>query len=391
MLKGICLCIGLLTGLFCTAQTAMENKTLKIFLAGDVMTGRGIDQALKYSVGPGIYEPFIKDARDYLFLAERENGELELPLSYRYIWGDAMKIWDQRDPHLKLINLETSLTTHDEPWPAKGIHYRMHPKNVKLFEVADIDYCSLANNHVLDWKRGGLVETMKSLEDSKIAFSGAGKNKKEAAEPAIFQLNGARVLVYSYGSPGSGIPETWAAKKDRSGVNFLSGFSEEHLREITNHIAAVKKEGDVVIFSIHWGPNWGYNVPEVHRKFAHGLIDKAGVDVIFGHSSHHPMGLEIYKKKLIIYGAGDFINDYEGISGHEKYRGELSLMYFPELDPSTGDLLKLNMVPMEIRKFSLRRASKKDAEWLREVLDRESRRFGLEIDLKNDILEADFF
>ena len=390
MLKEIFLCFGMLLGLFCTAQTPMEKENIKLFLAGDVMTGRGIDQALPYSVEPILYEPYVKDARDYLHLAERESGELDLPISYSYVWGDALEVWDQRNPHLKLINLETSITNHDEPWPGKGIHYRMHPNNVELFTVAGIDHASLANNHVLDWQREGMAETIRSLLDSKTAFSGVGKNEDEAAEPAIFKVGEGRVLVYSYGSPGSGIPEGWAAKKDRSGVNFLSDFTEEQVEEIRKNISATRKIGDIVVFSIHWGPNWGYSVPEAHRNFAHALIEKAAVDVIFGHSSHHPMGIEVYKNKLILYGAGDFINDYEGIGGHEKYRGELSLMYFPELDPHTGDLIDLEMVPMEIRKLSLNKASIKDATWLREVLNKESTKFGVGIDLKNGILEADF-
>jgi poly-gamma-glutamate synthesis protein (capsule biosynthesis protein) len=198
------------------------------------------------------------------------------------------------------------------------------------------------------------------------------------------------VLVYSYGAPGSGIPQTWAAKNDRSGVNFLPDFDEQQIREIQKHISSYKKDGDIVIFSIHWGPNWGYDVPTAHRRFAHALIERAGVDVIFGHSSHHPMGVEVYQNKLIIYGAGDFINDYEGISGHEKYRGELSLMYFPELDRYTGDLVKLEMVPMQIKKLSLHRTSKKDAAWLQDVLNRESSKYGVGIDLKNGILKAEF-
>ncbi len=383
-------CCGILAGIFCTAQTSMEKETLKLFLAGDVMTGRGIDQALPFSVGPILYEPYVKDARDYLLFAEQESGELDLPLSYRYIWGDALKVWDQYNPDLKLINLETSITTNDEPWPGKGIHYRMHPKNVKLFTVAGIDHASLSNNHVLDWGREGMAETMRSLHDAKVAFSGVGKSEEEAAESSIFEVEKGRVLVYSYGSPGSGIPETWAAKNDRSGVNFLPAFTEQQVEEIQQNISATKKEGDIVVLSMHWGPNWGYDVPEAHRQFAHSLIDKAGVDLIFGHSSHHPMGIEVYNDKLILYGAGDFINDYEGIGGHEKYRGELSLMYFPELDPNSGDLVNLEMVPMEIKKLSLNKPSNKDAAWLREVLNRESKKFGVGIDLKNGILEADF-
>ena len=390
MQNKLILCFVLLLGTFCAAQDSMEKEDIKLFLAGDVMTGRGIDQALKYSVEPVLYESYVKDARDYLFLAERDSGELDLPLSYRYIWGDALKVWKQRDPHLKLINLETSVTTYDEPWPGKGIHYRMHPKNVELFTVADIDHCSLANNHVLDWGRKGLAETLNTLEEAKIEFSGAGRDEKTALEPSVFHTKGTRVLVYSYGAPGSGIPQTWAAKNDRSGVNFLPDFDEQQIGEIQKHISSYKKDGDIIIFSIHWGPNWGYDVPTAHRRFAHALIEGAGVDVIFGHSSHHPMGVEVYKNKLIIYGAGDFINDYEGISGHEKYRGELPLMYFPELDRYTGDLVKLEMVPMQIKKISLHRTSKKDAAWLQETLDRESSKFGVGIDFKNGTLEAEF-
>ncbi|MHA6279109.1 CapA family protein [Salinimicrobium sp. CAU 1759] len=390
MRRNLLLYFLMLVGNYCAAQNSMETNTVTLFLAGDVMTGRGIDQTLKYSVEPVLYEPYVKDAWDYLFLAERESGELDLPAEYRYIWGDALRIWKERDPHLKLINLETSITTNDEPWTGKGIHYRMHPKNVELFAVADIDHCSLANNHVLDWGRKGLAETLNTLEEAKIAFSGAGKDEERASEPSIFHAEGKRILVYSYGAPGSGIPPSWAAKNDRSGVNFLADFDEQQLEEVQKHISSYKKEGDIVILSIHWGPNWGYDIPPAHRRFAHALIEKAGVDVIFGHSSHHPMGMEVYKNKLIIYGAGDFINDYEGISGHEQYRGELSLMYFPELNPSTGDLVNLEMVPMQIRKLSLHRASKNDAAWLQEVLNRESMKFGVEIDLKNGILEAEF-
>ncbi len=389
MLKRLTLCFGMLLGVLSTAQTSMEKRTVKLFLAGDVMTGRGIDQALSNSVDPVLYEPYVKDARDYLLLAERASGDIKTPLSYEFIWGDALKVWKRANPDLKLVNLETSITTHNEPWPGKGINYRMHPKNVEVLSVAGIDHASLANNHTLDWKRPGLQETMKTLKAAGIKFSGVGENIVAAREPTILVTEKRRVLVFSYGSPSSGIPTTWAAEPDLSGVNLLPDLSMEAVENIRELVNSYKEAGDLAVFSVHWGGNWGYDVAEEQREFAQQLIEKAGIDLIFGHSSHHPLGMEVYKNKLIIYGAGDFINDYEGISGHEKYRGELSLMYFPELDPATGDLLKLEMVPMEIKKLSLHSASKKDAEWLHKVLDRESRKFGLEIGLKNGVLEAD--
>lgn len=362
-------------------KVGMVNNTIKLFLSGDVMTGRGIDQVLPASVDPLLQEAYVKDARDYVLLAERENGKIKQPVSYEYIWGDAIELWKQKAPELKLINLETSITTSDQAWPGKGIHYRMHPENVKVLTAAGIDQVSLANNHSLDWGREGLEETMKSLRDAGISYSGAGNNAKEAAKASILKTEKGRVLVFSYGMPNSGVFDSWAAGTDRSGLNYLPGMSDKELSRIKEDVAWQKQAGDLVIFSIHWGGNWGYDISQRQREFAHQLIDQDIVDVFLGHSSHHPMGMEVYKKKLIIYGAGDFINDYEGISGHEEYRGDLSLMYFPEIDMNTGQLISLEMYPMKIKNFSLHRASKNDVQWLQKTLSREGKKLGSSINM----------
>lgn len=361
-----------------------NDKYVKLFLCGDVMLGRGIDQAFKHSVDPVLYESYVKDARAYIQLAESENGEIDLPLSYRYIWGDALKVWKAFDPDLKLINLETSITSNDEPWKGKGIHYRMHPKNVKALEFAGIDHCSLANNHVMDWGRAGLEETMKTLREVNIKFSGVGENEQAAKKPSVFQTEKGRVLVFSYGARSSGIPSSWAAEQNKSGVNFLQGLGKDEVREIKKNINSFKEPGDIVVFSIHWGGNWGYTIGPGQREFAHDLINDAGVDIIYGHSSHHPMGIEVYKEKLIIYGAGDFFNDYEGISGQEEYRGELSLMYFPEVDFSTGKLRSLKLVPMKTKKFQLHRANERDSLWMERVLEREGAKLGTHVRREKD-------
>ena len=118
----------------------------------------------------------------------------------------------------------------------------------------------------------------------------------------------------------------------------------------------------------------------MHRQFAHDLIDKAAIDVVYGHSSHHIKGLEVYHGKLILYGCGDFINDYEGIAGYETFRDDLTLMYFLHLNPN-GSLMALEMVPMQIRQFRLQSASSTDTQWLYEVLKREGENFGARIEL----------
>ncbi len=150
---------------------------------------------------------------------------------------------------------------------------------------------------------------------------------------------------------------------------------------------------DLVVVSIHWGGNWGYGIPEKHRRFAHALIDEAGADVVHGHSSHHAKALEVYRGRPILYGCGDFINDYEGITGYEEYRDDLPLMYFPELELDGAKehaLARLTMVPLHIEKFSLERASARDSRWLADVLTSEGLSFGTRVETKGGALELDW-
>lgn len=365
-------------------QSRSSSSNITLFLCGDVMTGRGLDQVLPHSVDPEIYESYVKDARDYVLLAERVNGPINQPVSYSYIWGDAMEVWNKIDPALKIVNLETSITTHDQSWPGKGINYRMHPGNIKVFTSAGIDFCSLANNHLLDWGREGLIETLQTLEDAGIAYAGAGINLSEAGRPAKLIEGQTRVIIFAYGSVTSGVPKNWAATSGNPGVNLLPGQDDKALNMIGQQVKSIKQTGDIVVFSIHWGGNWGYDIPGHQRDFAHRLIDHAGVDIVHGHSSHHPRGIEVYSDKLIIYGAGDFINDYEGISGYESYRDDLTLMYFPTIDPSDGTLVSMILVPMQIKKFRLNHTSGSDARWFINMLNREGQKLGTSVVLNKN-------
>src|SRR5260370_26008013 len=113
-----------------------------------------------------------------------------------------------------------------------------------------------------------------------------------------------------------------------------------------------------------------------------------GVDLTHGHSSHHPRPVEVFRGKLVLYGCGDCINDYEGITGHERYRGDLRLLYFASLQPGTGALAALRMAPMRARQLRLHRAPQADAPWLAPVMGRASSRFGSRGGLRPDGLLA---
>jgi poly-gamma-glutamate synthesis protein (capsule biosynthesis protein) len=358
-------------------QQIMNAIAITLLLGGDVMTGRGIDQALPHPSSPSIHEAYVTDARTYLHLAEEAHGPIPKPVDFAYVWGDAPREWERSAPDVRLVNLETAITRSDDYWRGKGINYRMSPENIPVLAAAKIDAVALANNHVLDWGYEGLSETIRTLEKAGIGHAGAGKNATDAESPAVLDLRPkGRVLVFSLAHGSSGVPPAWAAESGRAGVNLVPDLSEAVVSRIAGQVRKMKKPGDVVVLSIHWGANWGYDVPGEQIRFSRRVIDDAAVDVVYGHSSHHVKPVEVYRNKLILYGCGDLINDYEGIEGHEAFRPDLALMYVAKIDPASGRLLGLEMTPFQVRKYRLNRASPLDAEWLAGVLNREGKVFG---------------
>jgi poly-gamma-glutamate capsule biosynthesis protein CapA/YwtB (metallophosphatase superfamily) len=365
-------------------EPGKQRAGVTLFLCGDVMTGRGVDQILPHPSAPEIFEPCVMDALEYVALAERASGPIPRPVPREYIWGDALEELARAAPEAGIINLETSVTACDEFRMDRGINYRMHPDNIACLTTAGIDVCVLANNHVLDYGYAGLEETLDTLNAAGLKTAGAGRDTTEARRPATIDLSdGGRVLVFAFGTRSSGIPPTWGATANCPGIEFLANLSQTTADEILQCVDRVRRPGDIVVASIHWGNNWGYEVPRAHVHFAHRLID-GGVDIIHGHSSHHPRPIQVYSKKLVLYGCGEFINDYEGITRFEQFRHDLVLLYLPTVDPHNGELLRLRMIPFRIQRMRLNRASSEEAAWLRDTLHRISCDFGVAVDLGQD-------
>jgi len=369
------------------SECQASGGVLRLFLCGDVMTGRGIDQILPHPCAPQLHEPWVTDARYYWELAERAHGQVPRPTTIDYVWGDALEEWQRMAPDVGIANLETAITTSDDWWPGKEIHYRMSPQNIGCLQAARIDCYTLANNHVLDWGYEGLREMLDALRRAGLQSAGAGRDRREAAAPAILIVGSARrVLVFAFGSPSAGIPLAWGAAENRAGVNLLPDFSTATVRRIASAIGEYRRRGDVVVVSVHWGGNWGHEVPAEQRRFAWQLIDRAGVDIVHGHSSHHVKAIEIYQKRLILYGCGDFLTDYEGICGYEPFRGDLALMYFATVESSSGSLVNLEMIPLQMRRMQLRHVEPEDRVWLQQHLDQQCAPFGTRIGLCGDRL-----
>jgi poly-gamma-glutamate capsule biosynthesis protein CapA/YwtB (metallophosphatase superfamily) len=354
-------------------------ERMRIALAGDVMIGRGVDQIMAHPGDPKLYESWARSAMRYVELAEARSGPLPRRVGPEYVWGDTLARLEALDVDARIVNLETAITGRGTAWPDKGIHYRVHPANADCLVAGGVDVVSLANNHILDWSEPGLADTLDTLGDLGVSHTGVGHNHEEAWTPAVVD----RLLILGVGATSSGIPSEWTAGPDRPGVALLGDLSIETVEEA---LGEHRRPDHLVIVSVHWGANWGYRIPPSHQRFARTLIDHAGVDVVHGHSSHHPLGFEVYHDRLILYGCGDLVSDYEGISGKDEYRPELGAWYVVDLDPGTGAARGLSLVPTKVRRFQLIIPNREELDWMAGRLGELAS--GVDIRVHDDVLEV---
>lgn len=385
------------------AMTSSRPVDTTLLLCGDVMTGHGIDQLLLPSAAHAPLERTVKSALEYVREAEAANdprprvasprgpvavgapahSPLPRPVSFEYPWGDVLALLKREQPDLRLINLETTITERGVPAFAAP-HARMHPLHLPTLAALGVDGAVLANRHVLDWGHEGLLDTLVSLRQAGIPCVGAGHDCAEAEQEGQWLLPGrARVRLFAYGHPSSGVSPHWAATTDRPGINWLDRLDDDTVARLAGRIRGSKEEGDIVIVSLHWGSHWGYEVPVEQRRFAHALIDEAGVDLVWGHSSHHPRPIEVYHDRLILYGVGDFLKNTGSALGHEAYRPHLAALYLPRL-AADGRLSELRLWPLHVHLFRLKRAGAIESHWLALVLSRECRRHGTGLELLAD-------
>jgi poly-gamma-glutamate synthesis protein (capsule biosynthesis protein) len=296
----------------------METEALRLALVGDCMFGRLVNEAL-------------------------EHAAPEFP------WGDTLPLLKAAD--WRFCNLECVIADGGAPWSAypKAFHFRSAAKNVAVLGAARIDAVSLANNHVLDYGYDALVEMLEILDGAEILHAGAGRNFEEASRMATAEVRGRKLGLLAF---TDNEPE-WEASADRPGIFYVPVEPEDPraaqlLESVRSDAAAV----DLLIVSAHWGPNWGYAPPEEHVRFAHALVE-AGAGVVFGHSSHVFRGVEFYRDRPIIYGAGDFIDDY---AVDEVERNDESFIFVLETEDGTPRGLRLH--PTVIRNFQARQASR---------------------------------
>jgi poly-gamma-glutamate synthesis protein (capsule biosynthesis protein) len=366
---------------------------IRLALCGDVMLGRGVDQILPHPGDPTLYGPYAKTATEYVRRAEARHGPIPAERGFDYVWGDALAEFEAFAPDLRLINLETAITAQGKPWPRKPIQYRMNPQNIDALTCAKVDFCSLANNHVMDWGYVGMGETAKILASRGIAWAGAGRNRARATAPAILNVPGkGRAIVVSMTTLSGHTPERWAADVERPGVNLVE-MNDRGFDAVKQSVAGIKQPGDILVASVHAGTNFGHEIDPAERRVFHRLIDELGFDLIHCHSSHHVKAIEVHEGRPILYGTGDVINDYEGIASsasEASFCSDFGTIGFAQFSTATGACTELLLRVTRVRRLRVQRANADETATVCAMLNRESAQFGTRVENRDGLIAVDF-
>ncbi|MGE0736585.1 MAG: CapA family protein [Alphaproteobacteria bacterium] len=249
---------------------------IRLAFVGDVMLGRGVSRRLRKGLA-----------------AE--------------IWGDVLPLLHGADG--TFANLECPITRQRfyRQYGIKTYHFRADPRAVDALHKANVRFVSLANNHMLDFGIRGLHDTLRALDGAKIAHAGAGETALDADRPVIFDVSGLKIGALS---ATDNLPE-FAARTKRPGTNFMRfDLGGDGLTRVARAVRDARGQGaQLVVLSLHWGPNMRQRPIQRFKDFAHAAID-AGVDVLHGHSAHLVQGVEYYNGGLIMYDTGNMIDDY---------------------------------------------------------------------------------
>lgn len=303
---------------FGVPMLSVPNNLVRIGLAGDVMLGRLV-------------------------------GEKIAQTSMSYPWGDMLPLLRAND--LNLVNLETTFTQSTSPMP-KVFNFKSDPRNVEALVQGNIHVVNNANNHILDFGVEGLRDTLRALDKAGVAHVGAGMNEQEAAKPTILNVNDIKIGIMGY----TDNEPSWKAGIHTPGTNYIQVGDVKRIRK---DIQDLRDKVDLLIITIHWGPNWEEKPPQAFVDFAHAIID-AGADILHGHSNHTFQGIEKYHNKLILYQTGDFVDDYmvDPIK-----RNDRSFLFIVEVDKSKAEkaiFKKVQIIPTIIENMQVNKASSQD-------------------------------
>lgn len=270
-----------------------------------------------------------------------------------YVWGNAIRAW--KDSDLFLINLETTITDAIQK-DRKTFNYKLHPRFKDVLKAGRVDYCSLANNHILDFKDQGLHDTIDHLRELRIKYAGAG-TLSEAMKPAILFAKGMTIAVFS----ASDHYRRWAATNQKPGIWYVDA-ARRNRKNLLIEVEKIRPQVDIIITSLHWGPNWQKEVDSHRESFAKELVH-SGVDIIHGHSAHHVQPAERIGNSLVTYSLGSLVDDYAIDASYRNDLGVLIKVYC-----GRNGVISAQSVPIKIKDMQVNLAKGSEAQFVKSIV-----------------------
>ncbi len=268
-----------------------------LFAGGDILLDRGVSLAIRASRA-GADFPFDGGTAKINGLC-RDCSPMGWDLPNEKRTGNAGVVREL------MTGADIAIANFENPapdgfvWHGKGMVFSANPKHIAGLAEAGIDWVSLANNHIGDARRAGIISTQENLDGYGIQHSGAGRNTADAHKASLIDAGGVTVGILGYDT---------IASYYHSGTA-TPGSAKMTAAFLKKDIAAARKAGaDVVIVFPHWGVEYRAKPTSGQRNLAHAAID-AGADLVIGNHPHWVEGMEVYKGKPIWYALGNFVFD----------------------------------------------------------------------------------
>ncbi|MDS0476091.1 CapA family protein [Natrinema sp. 1APR25-10V2] len=346
----------------------MSGRRRFLVAAGTTMLGSPAVTADRVAIGEhdrhGTTIGFIGDTMLGRGVDERYGRSGADPAA---VWGDLRSRLRSLDG--VCCNLECCLSTRGDRYPDRTYYFRADPEwAVPALEAGNVRFASLANNHMLDFGPTALMDTLDVLDDGGITHAGAGERPDDARAPSIVSIGDLDVAVVSFSDQSA----EYAATEDRAGTAYVEcdSTNPETRQIVTTALErASARDPDLLVASLHWGPNWVEVPDETYREFGRWLIEE-GVAIVHGHSAHVVQGIEPYEGGVILHDTGDFVDDY---TVKEELWNDRSFLFEVEIDD--GDPTAVRLVPVVIDDEAVRRADPWEAAWLRKTIAERSAPF----------------
>jgi poly-gamma-glutamate capsule biosynthesis protein CapA/YwtB (metallophosphatase superfamily) len=192
-----------------------------------------------------------------------------------------------------LCNLEGPLATETKR-VNRNFSYCVQPRHAASLARANINVVTLANNHLMDCGRDGVVETLNALANAGVQAVGAGVDEPDAHRPTVVNCGPLRLGILGY---------YW--NRRCAATHKLPGSAVDTREHLQADIRRIREAVDRVVVTFHWGVPYERTPSEQDRAKARLAVD-LGADLVIGHHPHVIQPIEIYGGRPIFYSVGNF-------------------------------------------------------------------------------------